>query len=373
MADWACYSVQGKRLNDEKVRTRKKVNIRPVFSHDADRIIHSRAYSRYIDKTQVFYQFENDHITHRVLHVQFVSKIARSLGRSLKLNEDLIEAIALGHDLGHAPYGHDGESILNELCQNSGTGHFSHNAQSVRLLMEMEKGGKGLNLTVQVLDGILAHNGEVLNRVYEPDYGKKPETFLMEYKKCFSEPDYGKHIIPMTLEACVVRISDIIAYIGRDIEDAVILKVIKRSDIPDSIRSEIGDTNSEIIDALATDLLINSYGKRRIEFSDKIFSALKELMDFNYKQIYRHPLLKSQSGKIENMYRSLFEICLDDIIEKRNETLIRKNFLARMSEKYLSETDDSRKVIDYLSGMTDDYFNNQYRSCFLPERMGYSL
>ena len=164
LSKYACRSNKGKRRYPEREKIPDRENIRPIFFHDTDKIIHSLAYTRYIDKTQVFYLFEHDHITHRVLHVQFVSKIGRVIGRCLRLNEDLIEAISLGHDLGHVPYGHDGERVLNDLCIKHKIGFFCHNAQSVRFLMEIEDKGQGLNLSLQVLDGILAHNGEMLNK-----------------------------------------------------------------------------------------------------------------------------------------------------------------------------------------------------------------
>jgi dGTPase len=177
LSEFACKSEDAIRLFDEKLPDED--NLRPSFFHDTDRIIHSLSYSRYIDKTQVFFLFDNDHITHRVLHVQLVSKIARTIGRFLKLNEDLIESIALAHDIGHTPFGHDGEkylnNILNSLRQNY---YFCHNAQSVRFLKDIENRGKGLNLALQVYDGILCHNGEIVNHKYEPKREKVFECFL---------------------------------------------------------------------------------------------------------------------------------------------------------------------------------------------------
>ena len=229
--------------------------------------MHSRAYSRYIDKTQVFCLFENDHITHRVLHVQLVSKIGRVIGRCLGLNEDLIEAIALGHDLGHVPYGHDGQQILDKLCSSSQIGHFCHNAQSARLAVELECKGKGLNLFLPVLDGILAHNGELPSKEYRPQYDKTWQTFEKEYDNCFQVEDYSKNLVPMTLEGCVTKVADIIAYIGRDIEDAITLRVIKRRDIPREITRILGSRNDKIINILVLDLVKNSYGKDHLVFS----------------------------------------------------------------------------------------------------------
>ena len=192
-------------------------DIRPPFFRDIDRTIHSLGYTRYIDKTQVYSFTKNDHITHRVLHVQLVSKIARTIGRSLKLNEDLIEAIALGHDIGHTPFGHKGEKYLNDICVKENIGYFCHNAQSVRVLRALEK----LNISIQTLDGILAHNGEILINKYEYNSNKTKDDFSKELNDTFNKEDYSKKIIPMTLEASVVRLSDIIAYIGRDIEDSI--------------------------------------------------------------------------------------------------------------------------------------------------------
>jgi len=291
---YACKNRRGIRKYPEREKIPDRENIRPVFFHDTDKIIHSNAYSRYIDKTQVFYLFENDHITHRVLHVQLVSKIGRVIGRCLRLNEDLIEAIALGHDLGHVPYGHDGERILNKLCNSSGIGCFCHNAQSVRILMVLEEKGKGLNLSLQVLDGILAHNGELLSKEYTPNYGKTWQDFEEEYKKCFEVEDYSEKIVPMTLEGCVVRISDVIAYIGRDIEDAITLKVIRKNDIPREIRRTLGFPNDKIIHTLVLDLVKNSYDKDYLAFSEDVFNALNDLLKFNKVSIYQNQATNTQ-------------------------------------------------------------------------------
>ena len=186
LAKYACKSENGIRFNPEKEKVQDELNIRQSFFHDTDKIIHSSAYTRYIDKTQVFSFFENDNITHRVLHVQFVSKIARVIGRCLKLNEDLIEAIALGHDIGHTPYGHTGEDFIDKIYKKYNMGCFTHNAQSVRELMYVEDEGNGLNLTLQVLDGILTHNGELIQDKYTPDYTKTKEQFMEQYKNCFA-------------------------------------------------------------------------------------------------------------------------------------------------------------------------------------------
>ena len=204
-------------------------DIRPNYFRDIDRIIHSLSYTRYTDKTQVFSYKENDHISKRMIHVQLVSKVARTIGRALNLNEDLIEAIALGHDIGHTPLGHEGEYILDKISQRELGETFAHNIQSVRHCMYVENKGNGLNLSIQVLDGILCHNGEKLLNCYT--YKNTNEDFLKKLKKCYKDKNYTNNLTPYTLEACVVRISDIIAYIGRDLIDAMEYGLINEKDI----------------------------------------------------------------------------------------------------------------------------------------------
>ena len=374
LSRYACKNNKGVRKYSDREKIPDRGNIRPTFFHDTDKIMHSRAYSRYIDKTQAFYLFENDHITHRVLHVQLVSKIGRVIGRSLKLNEDLIEAISLGHDLGHVPYGHDGEHILNKLCTDScnAIGCFCHNAQSVRLLMELEQKGKGLNLTLQILDGILAHNGEILSSIYKPEYGKTFEKFEEEYRKCFEEENYSKKIRPMTLEGCVVRISDIIAYIGRDIEDAITVNLIKRDMIPPDISRILGSSNDKIVNNLVLDLIKNSYDKEFLAFSNKIYLALEKLKKFNKDNIYMNPKINTESEKIKNMYKQLFTRYQRDLVDKSKNSYITQ-FLRSMDKNYRKNTVPKRQVIDCIAGMTDDFFNNQFDINFVPKSYGYSV
>ncbi|MDI6796244.1 MAG: HD domain-containing protein, partial [Desulfatibacillaceae bacterium] len=264
---------------------------RQDFSLDVDRILHSRAYTRYIDKTQVFYLIENDHITHRVLHVQLVSKIARTIGRFLRLNEDLIEAIALGHDIGHAPFGHDGETHLSTLCQKHGIGAFLHNIQSVVFLDKVEREGRGWNLTLQTLDGILCHDGEVHNQKLAPE---RSRTFAdLEAAMQAKKLNPALALIPMTAEGCVVRMADTIAYIGRDIEDAIRLSLIKRDEIPKRCTKVLGSTNGTIVHNLVTDIIENSVEKPHIGFSPHVSEALFELKKFNLERIYTNPGVKS--------------------------------------------------------------------------------
>ena len=331
------------------------------------------AYTRYIDKTQVFTLFENDHITHRVLHVQFVSKIARVIGRCLRLNEDLIEAIALGHDLGHSPYGHDGERLLDRLCTAAGIGSFCHNAQSVRFLMELEGGGKGLNLTLQVLDGILTHNGEIVNERLVPDSGKDWPRFFAEYEACFQDPAYSKQIYPMTLEGCVVRVADLIAYIGRDIEDAIVVGLIKRSDLPRSIVKRLGDANDQIINALVLDVIKQSYDRNYIAFSPEIYQALIDLKEFNYKQIYFNPKIKTEEQKVERIFELLFNQYTKDIEAKNYSSPVYRYHLQEMNEEYWQTTPTARIVADFIAGMTDDFFHQQFKENFFPRSFGLKI
>lgn len=369
----ACHSNKAVRIDNSNITENDSDNIRPSFFHDTDRIIHSLAYSRYIDKTQVFSFFQNDHLTHRVLHVQFVSKIARTIGRSLSLNEDLIEAIALGHDLGHTPFGHDGEFILNAISIENGAGCFAHNAQSVRFLMYIENRGLGLNLSLQTLDGILSHNGELAQDHYEPDIKKNKERFLQEYSNCWQIPDFTKSIRPMTLEGCVVRISDIIAYIGRDLEDAIKVNMIRRDELPGSITSVLGNKNSEIINSLVVDLINNSYNKKYLAFSGEVFNAMLELKKFNSKNIYYSELLKKNNKKISNLFHNLYHHL---IVQLENNTLSSgelKHYLDGMDKTYKESNSPQRITIDFIAGMTDNYFIKLCERMIFPEKLGHKI
>ena len=363
LAPYACKSAQAVRFRDDKD------DIRPEFFHDSDRIIHSYCYSRYIDKTQVFYLVENDHITHRVLHVQLVSKIARTIGRFLNLNEDLIEAISLGHDVGHTPFGHDGERILSNFLQEQNAGIFEHNVQSFRLFHDLEAYGKGLNLTAQVLDGIICHNGEILQDHYGCDGGKTPKKLLQEYRDSLNGSLKSRAMVPMTLEGCVMRISDVIAYIGRDIEDAIKLKLVERESIPREITEVLGDKNGTIVDTLITDLVNNSMDKESLTFSADVFKALNGLKKWNYENIYQNPKKSSQDAKIKVMFQRVLEECLEELESGKKVTGI-KHWLDSMGEEYKSTTSKMRVVADYVSGMTDDYLMNAYKEIVIPKSFG---
>lgn len=352
LSKYACRSKDSIRIKQDEE------DFRPAYFHDIDRIIHSLSYSRYLDKTQVFTKSGNDHVTRRGTHVQFVSKIARTIGRSLGLNEDLCEAIALGHDIGHTPLGHFGESLLNEISLRELNEYFAHNIQSVRQLMIVENGGKGLNLSIQVYDGIMCHNGEILDPRYVP-LKKDKKEFLREFEESYVDLKKSNKYAPMTLEGCVVRISDIIGYIGRDIEDAIIMGKIKREDIPESISSVLGTTNKEIVNTIILDIISNSLDKPYIELSEDVYKALFELKEFNYKHIYSKAMSKKDQEYYREGMNKIYSRYLDDIKNKNTDSVIYKVFLDLQNKDYLENTSDKRKVIDFIAGMTDDYFIQQ--------------
>lgn len=356
LSSYACFDKDAVRLGEYTS------DIRPNYFRDIDRIIHSMAYSRYMDKTQVFTKQKNNHITKRMLHVQLVSKIARTIGRALNLNEDLIEAIALGHDIGHVPYGHAGERILNEISLKNGQGYFLHNVQSVRTFMNLENGGKGSNLCVQVLDGILCHNGEEFLPKYE--YKEKSiEEFLSDYENCYLDKKNNANIKPMTLEGCVVRVSDGIAYLGRDLDDAKRLGLIDENDLPDTISNVLGKNNKDIINTIIIDIIENSIDKPYICLSKRIYDAMNALKDFNYQYIYYKSNSSDDLVLVNEKFETLFEKNLEYLKNNDTNKDIYKVFLNEMSEDYINSNSKERIVIDYIAGMTDEFFNSQYKKC----------
>lgn len=356
LASYACKDSEAYRFTnviDDDLRT--------PFYRDIDRIVYSLSYTRYMDKTQVFSFNSNDNISKRMTHVQMVSKIARTIGRALRLNEDLIEAAALGHDLGHVPFGHTGERILNEISLEYGEGYFNHNVQSVRTLMSLENNGVGSNITLQVLDAIMCHNGELELKEYRPRV-KTKEEFLEEYHNTYIDKEAVKRLVPMTLEGCVVRVSDIIAYIGRDIEDAIRMGVIKEDDVPKEISSVLGVTNREIINTINVDLITHSIGKDYLCMSDEVFEAIKKLKKFNYEHIYSKANSEEDIKFYNEVFRKVFEKCLNDIKTSNKDGHIFTIYLNDMDKNYLENTSDERKVIDYIAGMTDDFIISEYNS-----------
>lgn len=341
------------------VRLKEQVeDFRAPFFRDTDRIIHSLSYTRYDDKTQVYSFKNNDHISKRIIHVQLVSKIARTIGRALKLNEDLIEAISLGHDIGHTPLGHAGEAMLNEISLKYLGEYFAHNVQGVRNFMYVDNFGNGQNLTIQTLDGILCHNGEMLSPRYVP-MKKDKEEFLREYRECYKDLEKSKKYSPMTLEGCVVRISDVIAYIGRDIEDAINLGLFERENLPKGITDVLGNTNKEIVNTLILSIIENSIDKDYIEMSPSVYEALMKLKKFNYKEIYAKAITDDEYLYYQNGMNRIFEEYLDALNNKDYSNVIYEIFLNKQSRDYIENTSNERIVIDFISGMTDEFFLNQ--------------
>ena len=339
-----------------------KDDIRPNYFRDIDRIIHSLSYTRYIDKTQVFTHWHNDNVSRRIIHVQLVAKIARTIGRALSLNEDLIEAIGLGHDIGHVPFGHPGEYILNDVSLKYTGEYFMHNVESVRELMVLENNGRGTNVSIQVLDGILCHNGEFALGEYHPKV-KTKEDFLNDYYTCYKDINHGKTLRPMTLEGCVVRISDMIAYLGRDVEDAIRLGVLDKNSLPKEITEVLGSTNSEIVNTIILDIIENSIGKDYIKLSDRVLESIVALKKFNYKNIYYKANSDEDIAYYTKVFNELFIYYRDNI--NNPDCSINTVFLRSMKEKYLENNSIERKVIDYLAGMTDDYIIREYEKNIL--------
>lgn len=341
--------------------------LRPAYSRDIDKILHLPLYNRYNDKTQVFSFYNNDDITRRGLHVQLVSRIARNIGRLLNLNLDLIEAIALGHDIGHTPFGHAGERFLSELLQEKTGRFFNHNVHSTRVLDILNR----RNISLQVLDGILCHNGEFELSEYRPCklYGFEEYEERVENCYCYGN-DAIEKLVPMTLEGCVVRISDIIAYIGKDRQDAVIAKII---DEDCSFSSNyIGQKNAEMINNLVVDIVNNSYGKDYIKLSNKAFNDLKTAKKENYEQIYMNSKVNAlYDSTIKPMFSEMYNYLLNDIKNNNVNAIIYKHHISYIKNglrfysdfDYMSE-ESNQIVVDFIASMTDDYFIELHKHLF---------
>ena len=301
-------------------REEPQCDIRPVFQRDRDRILHCKSFRRLKHKTQVFLSPKGDHYRTRLTHTLEVSQNARTIAKALRLNEDLVEAIALGHDLGHTPFGHAGERILNELCDEG----YRHNEQSVRIVEKLEKDGKGLNLTWEVRDGILNH-----------------QTSMM----------------PHTLEGKIVRLSDKIAYINHDIDDAIRAKVMSEEDIPLEIRKVLGMTTKERLNTLIHNIIMNSMGKNEIVMSEEIGGAMQDLRKFMFQKVYTNPAAKGEEAKAERLLCELYAHYMGHI-----------EILPEQYQRMHSEGEKKERVVcDYISGMTDQYAVAKYREFFLPK------
>lgn len=317
LSPYAALSMNSKgRLKEEE-----PCDIRPVFQRDRDRILHSKAFRRLKDKTQVFLTPEGDHYRTRLTHTLEVSQNARTIAKALRLNEDLVEAIALGHDLGHTPFGHAGERALNDVCPEG----FCHNEQSVRTVDFLEKDGQGLNLTEEVRDGILNH-----------------QTSGM----------------PSTLEGKIVRLSDKIAYIHHDMDDAIRGNILTEADVPKEIGEVIGFTTGERLDHFIHDIVTNSFGKDDIQMSEPVAMAMKNLRKFMFERVYQNKVAKSEEGKAEMLMRTLYEYYCKRI------DLLPKEFLQRME----THGDSKEKIVcDYIGAMTDRFAIATYEEIYIPK------
>lgn len=339
---------------------------RPAFVRDTEKILHLPYYNRYTDKTQVFSFYSNDDITRRGLHVQLVSRIARNIGSVLGLNLDLIEAIALGHDIGHTPFGHAGEKYLSEIyCEHTGR-YFNHNVHSVRVLDRIFS----RNLSLQTLDGILCHNGEMEMQKYKPHKDKTFEIFDSETKNCYLNKDGIKWLTPMTLEGCVVRICDMIAYLGKDRQDALTARIIP--DTKEFSVSAMGSENAEIINNLTVNIIENSYGKDYIALSPEMFTGLKMAKDENYRKIYLSKAVDAQyEVSVKPMIKELYEKLLDDLEKGNEKSFIFTHHIEDIQNRtayykgtdYLKE-EKNQIVVDYIASMTDNYFLKLYEKLF---------
>ena len=359
-------------FRDENVLRRRmdhdKANLwRPAFVRDSEKIMHIPYYNRYADKTQVFSLYKNDDISRRSQHVQLVSRIARNIGSVLGLNIDLIEAIALGHDIGHTPFGHAGERMLNELYHGRTGRFFNHNIHSARVLDRIFP----LNLSMQSLDGIICHNGELELKEYRAKPYSDFAQFDQKMNACYLHREAVKQLVPATLEGCVVRVSDIIAYLGKDRQDALKLGIYE--DSPEYQSSRIGSTNAEIINNMTVNLIENSYGKDYLKMDDDYFEAFKCGKKENYRKIYGNEKLEQvYREQIGPMFEEVYKKLLGDM-ERHDRTSViythHINYLRELThyyaeaEKYeASDPDDI--VVDYIASMTDDYFIDLYHYLF---------
>lgn len=357
---------------DERVIRRKpdhdRANLwRPAFVRDCEKIMHIPYYNRYADKTQVFSLYKNDDISRRSQHVQLVARIARNIGRVLNLNQDLIEAIALAHDIGHTPFGHAGERMLNDLYHAHTGRYFNHNIQSARVIDRIFP----LNISLQTLDGVICHNGELELKEYRPVPYEDFALFDQKMEQCYTDTEAVKRLVPSTLEGCVVRVSDIIAYLGKDRQDAMKLGLFEED--PDYEISSIGTTNAEIINNISVNIMENSYGQNYLKMDDQYFEALKGSKKENYRRIYGNEKLEAvYREQISPMFRDIYEKLLSDYEKKDRSSVIfthHMDYLYDMTHYYADfaayEAEDANDiVVDYMASMTDDYFIDLYHYLF---------
>ena len=349
----------------------KRDQFRLEFARDETRILHSPPFRRLKHKTQVFLSPHNDHICTRMEHVLHVSSIASVIGRCLNLNTDLINAIAKGHDLGHPPFGHAGERVLDRLLRERGIdGGFQHEVHGLRVVDQLTNYGAGLNLTYEVRDGIITHCGERFEREVRPDRSRD----LLQLDTITDRCCY-----PATLEGCLVRLVDRIAYLGRDLEDAIKAGLIRKNDIPQEIVKNLGADNGKIIGTFVNDTIASSMGNDAITMSEEIFTYMNILKEFNYGHIYQHPDVARKSRKAVNIIELLF-VEIDKIIEKsrrggdagyvamviRDAPVLETFFHFCKNTNYTDATPSWRMVTDYIAGMTDLFAERTFMQLFLP-------
>ena len=316
LSPYACLSINSKGRDREE----PQCDIRPVFQRDRDRILHSKSFRRLKSKTQVFLTPMGDHYRTRLTHTLEVSQNARTIAKALRLNEDLVEAIALGHDLGHTPFGHAGERVLNEMNPAG----FKHNEQSVRVAQCLEKNGQGLNLTWEVLDGMKNHS---------------------------------MHSMPHTLEGKIVRLADKIAYINHDIDDSVRAKVLREEDLPKEFTEVLGTTYRERINTMVLDIVKHSENLNDIVMSKEVRDAMIGLRRFMFERVYEEPNTKKEEDKIKNIIGPLYEYYLIHVEQ-----------LPEYNKKMIDKPGDVPvAVCDYIAGMTDHFAIEKYTEIFIPK------
>jgi dGTPase len=357
-------------LLTQRIRPRE-VDVRGPFYRDTTAIIHSSAFRRLKQKTQVFFAPSNDHICTRMEHCLHVASIASTICKGLGLDSDLAWAIGMGHDLGHTPFGHTGEKILSRKMERSGLGDFEHEKHSLRVVDFLSEQGRGLNLTYAVRDGIAFHNGEQLVQSIRPTFEVRDLT----------EDLRSQAILPATYEGAVVRFSDTIAYLGRDFEDACRLGVIDKEELPPKVAKKLGRSNAQIIDTLVNDIILHSNPVEGISFSDELFPVIKEMMDFNYREIYKSPMLEGYERYFERLFtliisylQTLLTECGDDETCYKDE----RNMLAmgfyqhkqEMEQAYIAHDGNiDRLVYDYIAGMSDHFALDCANEILKPEHL----
>ncbi len=346
---------------------------RPAFVMDVEKIMHNNYYNRYSDKTQVLSCFKNDDISRRALHVQYVSRIARTIGMTLGLNLDLIEAISIGHDIGHTPFGHTGERYLNDLYHANTGRLFNHNVHSVRVLDKLIR----RNISLQTLDGVICHNGEMEQQEYRPIKLDSFDDFDKRVESCYTDPSANKKQIPSTLEACVMRVSDIIAYLGKDRQDAIKIGLL---DSHNSFSAEgLGNTNAEIINNMTVSIIENSYGKPYLSMDKEVYDAFSKAKKENYELIYNDDKREDlYEHNIKPMFEQLYNELLSQAKHMDKNSILYKhhiNFIRQANQyshyqpidefmdEYTSGSPDDI-VMDFMASMTDDYFIDLYHHLF---------